>query len=79
MSEFLRATMALSSDNCDWFPPEEIVFAGTIVRKFRKPTYGCVSGNGIAITFDLKDGDYPFLEIPKDAVEPFELEFEDQT
>jgi len=32
------------------------------------PTYGCISENGIAVTFN-EDGDYPFFEINKEDVE----------
>lgn len=74
MPKFYRATRTLSSDNCPWFPDTEIVFEGTIMRRFVGVTYGCISDNGVAITFDLKDGDGPFLEVPKDAIEDFDFE-----
>ena len=43
--------------------------AGAVVYECRKPTYGCISDAGIACTLS-PSGDYPFFELPKDALEP---------
>jgi len=42
--------------------------AGEEFFTFHQPTYGCVDDrNGIALS--VIDGDYPFFEFPRDAVE----------
>lgn len=42
--------------------------AGTVVYSFHRPTYGCVSPHGIAVS--VTEGEYPFFEAPHDALEP---------
>lgn len=41
---------------------------GTIVYACYKPTYGALSQDGVAVTFD-EEGDYPFFEVPKNSVD----------
>ena len=53
------------TDECPWLYND--ISSGTILFGFPGHTYGCVSGNGRAVT--LKDGETPFFEVPKDAIE----------
>ncbi len=39
-----------------------IIKKGELLYPCNKPTYGCISSDGIALTFN-KDGDYPFFEV----------------
>lgn len=61
----------------DLIPEKEIsglsnpLTKGAIMYSYEKYTYGCISPNGIALTFD-KNGGEPFIEIPKNAIELIE-------
>lgn len=45
------------------------VYPGEVFYAFGHPTYGCVDDYyGIALT-ERSDGDYPFFEFPRDALE----------
>jgi len=63
-----RVTRDVTVAECPWLAgngPGNID-EGTTVYKFLKPTYGAV--RDFAATLD-PEGDYPFFELPYDAVE----------
>lgn len=65
----LRITRDLGPDeHYDDHEVHETIEAGSIVYACFKPTYGCIGFGGIAVTWD-PDGDYPFFEVPRDALE----------
>ena len=69
MSDLLVLTRTVTPDECPWL--ESPIEAGTQVRRFHKVTYGCVDHSvGTAVTFDLAEGDYPFVELPTAALAP---------
>ncbi len=41
---------------------------GEKVYRFTGATYGCISGDGIAVTLN-ENGDNPFFEVPDDSVD----------
>ena len=55
----------VTSHECDWL--EETIKEGTIVYRCSRPAYGCIGPGGIAVTFK-EDGDYPFFELPLEAL-----------
>ena len=55
----------VTRDEC-WWLPVEVVPAGAVVYRCSKPTYGAVKD--FPATFD-PTGDYPFFELPHDAIE----------
>lgn len=59
-----RVVRDVTTEECFWL--SETVAEGTTVYKFTKPTYGAV--RDFAVTLK-PDGDYPFFELPFDAVE----------
>jgi hypothetical protein len=64
-----RVKRLITKKECTWLDND--VKEGTIVHKFHGHTYGCISPNGIAITFHLPaDNTHtPFFELPRDALE----------
>jgi hypothetical protein len=50
---------------CDWLA--ETIPRGAAVWRIIRDTYGAIGPNGIGVTFD-PDGDYPFFELPRDAL-----------
>jgi hypothetical protein len=56
-------TRDVTKAECPWLDDE--VKSGTQVHRFSGCTYGCISENGTAVTFD-KDG--PFCELPDDSL-----------
>lgn len=62
-----EVTRDVTPDECWWLG--ETVTAGTVVYRCTRPTYGAV--REFPATLD-PDGDYPFFELPWDAVEPQE-------
>lgn len=66
----LVVTRAVDQIECPWLG--EPVEAGTTVYRFGKNTYDCVDyRTGVAVTLK-EDGDYPFFELPKTAVQSTE-------
>lgn len=65
-------TRDVTTDECPWLVnvPQPIT-EGTVVYRFTKPTYGAV--REFAATLD-PEYDYPFFELPHDAVRPDPLE-----
>jgi hypothetical protein len=67
MNDLRVITRDVTPQECPWL--RATLTAGTTVRRFHKSTYGCIDHNrGTAVTFDLENGDYPFLEVPTDAL-----------
>lgn len=64
MSTRLTVTRDVTPEECPWL--QAGIAKGTTVYAFHKHTYGCI-GNGRAVTFK-PDGDYPFFELPHDAL-----------
>jgi hypothetical protein len=65
MSQKLVTTRRITTSECPWLDAD--LEAGTPVTRFVGCTYGCISENGTAVTFD----DYgPFYKLPDDALEP---------
>lgn len=59
----LTVTRTVTPDECHWL--SEPVVMGTQVFRFYGLTYGCIGPDGIAVS---DYGDYPFYELPRDAV-----------
>ena len=55
----------LTKEECPWL--NRTIEAGTTMYLFTGCTYGCISDNGRALTFN-PSGESPFVEIPKDAL-----------
>ncbi len=64
MSAAIRVLRDVTPAECWWL--DAVIPAGTTVFRFDKPTYGCVTPAGIAVS--LVEGEYPFFELPLDAV-----------
>lgn len=64
MSLAYIVTRDVTQDECWWLPAN--VPAGSVVYRCTKSTYGAVKD--FPATFD-PDGDYPFFELPFDAIE----------
>jgi hypothetical protein len=64
--QLLRVTRDVTKEECHWLKHD--IIAGTIVYRFTGHTYGCVSYTGQAVTDD-PTGDYPFYELPNNALE----------
>lgn len=62
----LRVIRDVTVDECPWL--EGTIVKGALLWHCDKPTYGCVSPSGIAVTA-AEDRGYPFFELPQDAVE----------
>jgi len=45
----------------------EQIKEGTFIYTCDKPSYGCISHEGIAMTHDI-NGNYPFFEVPANKV-----------
>lgn len=60
----LKINREVTQDECPWM--EEPLEAGTVVFEYLGYTYGCISPNGMAVTF--ASGETPFFEIPMDAL-----------
>jgi len=56
---------AVTKDECHWL--DATVPRGTAVYKYTGVTYGCI-GSGIAVS--MRDGETPFFEMPRDAMDP---------
>ncbi len=56
----------ITTDECNWL--EETVKQETLVYTCSGATYGCIGPGGIAVTFK-SDGDYPFFELPYNALQ----------
>jgi|WetSurSiteA1Bulk_404760.scaffolds.fasta_scaffold00195_28 hypothetical protein len=59
-----EVTRDLTIDECFWL--EKAIPKGTIVFKFYGYTYGCISSEGIAVSFIPNEN--PFFEVPLSAV-----------
>lgn len=64
-----RVVRDVTPQECWWL--SQTVAEGATVYKFTKPTYGVVTPEGQAVTLDPQ-GDYPFFELPRDAIEEAE-------
>lgn len=65
-SKVYKVTRDVTRDECFWLL--KTVPSGTTVYEALKPTYGCCSPSGKPVSLN-KDGDYPFFELPLDALE----------
>ena len=54
----------VTKKECPWL--ERTIRFGEVVHEYTGHTYGCV-GAGIACSFD---GETPFFELPRDALQP---------
>jgi hypothetical protein len=59
-----RLTRDVSPEQYPWLGRE--LREGTELVAFRGATYGCIGPDGVAMSLD---GDNPFFEIPRDALE----------
>ena len=66
MAKQYRVIRDVSWRECPWL--KSPVSEGTIVYKFLQPTYGVVSNDGTAVCLDA-EGNYPFMELPTEALE----------
>lgn len=66
MRKRLRVTRDVTVEECPWLFDD--VEADQYVFEAKGPTYGCISRNGKAVTWS-PEGDYPFFELPLDALE----------
>ncbi len=57
-------TRAVTTQECDWL--EDSIEPGKEVFQYTGPTYGCIGGQGVAVT-DLPE-QLPFYELPGDAI-----------
>lgn len=62
----MRVIRVPTEDEC-WWIREGQLKVGDTVYLFEQTTYGVI-GNGTAVSF--VKGEYPFFEIPWDAIEP---------
>ena len=58
-------TRNVTKDECKWLNQD--ILAGKVLFKFDKYDYGCTGPTGIACTHSPY-GDYPFFELPKNAI-----------
>lgn len=58
-------TRGVTREECPWLSRD--FKAGERVKPFNRPTYGCIGPSGTACSVD---GDYPFFELPTDALTP---------
>jgi hypothetical protein len=54
----------VSKNECSWLDKD--LNEGTIVYKYTQYTYGCISRNGIACSFEFNVN--PFFELPIDSL-----------
>ena len=57
-------TRSVLSDECPWL--EEEMLEGDIVYEYTGHTYGCITPNGTAVTFEPDKA--PFFELPNDSL-----------
>ena len=62
----LKVTRDITPAECPWLG-ERTFAAGDIVFSFHKATYGAIGPYGRAVS--LVDGEHPFIELPRDALE----------
>jgi hypothetical protein len=55
----------IHQEECPWL--DSFIKKGTVVFECNKCQYGCVTSNGIAVTYQ-SDGDYPFFEVPFNSI-----------
>ncbi len=55
----------VTTKECSWLKND--INPGHVVYKCVAHTYGTITPEGVAVTYD-KLGDYPFFELPKNAV-----------
>jgi hypothetical protein len=69
----LRMTRTIDEREQPWMADEyatvKMVEEGSVVYEYTACTYGCISSDGIAVSFE--PGQTPFFQVPRDAVEPF--------
>ncbi len=56
-----QITQNLNQTDYDWLPRN--FKAGEIVFRYIKPTYGCISWGGVAVS--EKENEEPFFEVPE--------------
>jgi hypothetical protein len=66
-----KTTRLITTTECPWL--ESDIPAGAVLYHCLKYDYGCVTPAGAAMTLN-PDGDYPFFEIPLDALGLYDSE-----
>ncbi len=61
-----KITRDITKKECGWL--HETIKKDTIVYRYPKYTYGCISEGGIAVVISKAEG-CPFFEVPMDAIE----------
>jgi hypothetical protein len=62
----MKLNRTLTTKECHWLPRDLPV--GTTIYPYTKPTYGCISRTGEAVSLTGENQD-PFIEVPADAIE----------
>lgn len=62
-------TREITVEECPWLLSD--IPANAILYACVKWTYGCISPGGVAMTLN-SDGDYPFFEVPRNAVKSYD-------
>jgi hypothetical protein len=65
MGDRLVLTRDVTKSEAPWLPRD--LSEGEVVYRFHGATYGVISRNGTAISFE---GGNPFYEVPSDSVRP---------
>lgn len=67
MSQVFRITKRVDKSVQPWMDDNDALEVGDVVYSYNGHTYGCI-GDGIAVT---READVtPFMEVPRDSVEP---------
>lgn len=67
MSRAFKINRRIDRSVQPWMDADDIVEEGETVYLYSGCTYGCI-GAGVAVT--RKDGETPFFEVPRDALQP---------
>lgn len=59
-----KTTRDITTKECSWL--NDTILKDTTVFSYQGCTYGCLSSNGVAVSFD--DGEEPFFELPEDSL-----------
>lgn len=62
-----QLTRDVGMDECPWLGRDYA--AGEVVFRYSGVTYGCISPSGEPVSLD---GEIPFFELPRDALEVFD-------
>jgi len=60
----MRLTRDVTMEECKWLHRD--LKKGELVAQYKGHTYGCISPSGIACT--EREGEWPFFELPEDAL-----------